>query len=490
MESCESMLLSVENVHQKTPKELFDLSVQFAMAQAHSARSIAQNYIKPMMMNKKLGTTSLPAMEDCMELLDDSLRRLNDVVNPKMSSNSDDIRTWLSTAITNQETCLDGLESQKFSTYKHMMDSSSKNVSKFVSNSLALYKSVKTKGTGNSNPGGRKLLSDGFPTWVSAVERKLLEASTKDIEAKAVVAKDGTGTHKTIAEALAFVSLVGGGRTVIHVKAGTYNENLKIPSSQNNVMLVGDGKGITVITGSKNVEDGSSLLQTATFAATGDGFIARDITFVNSAGPAKHQAIALRVSSDKSVFYRCSIVGYQDSLYTLSNRQFYRETDIYGTVDFIFGNSAVVLQNCNIFSRKPMSQQKNFITAQGRTDPNQNTGISIHNCRITATEKTPTYLGRPWKAYSRTVIMESFLDNSIHPSGWFPWSGGSAPKTIYYGEYMNSGPGAATSGRVKWPGYHPSLTSEEATKFTVANLIAGGLWLPATGIAYDSGLKG
>lgn len=119
----------------------------------------------------------------------------------------------------------------------------------------------------------------------------------------------------------------------------------------------------------------------------GDGFIARDITVVNSAGPAKHQAVALRVGSDKSVIFRCSIIGYQDTLYTHSKRQFYRETDIYGTVDFIFGNSAVVFQTCNIYARKPMSSSvKNFVTAQGRSSPNQNTGISIHNCKISAAE--------------------------------------------------------------------------------------------------------
>ena len=78
-------------------------------------------------------------------------------------------------------------------------------------------------------------------------------------------------------------------------------------------------------------------------AVVGDGFIARDITFRNStAGAANHQAVALRSGSDLSVFYRCSFEGYQDTLYMHSERQFYIECDVYGTVDFIFGNAAVV----------------------------------------------------------------------------------------------------------------------------------------------------
>ncbi|KAI4334801.1 hypothetical protein L6164_013510 [Bauhinia variegata] len=326
-------------------------------------------------------------------------------------------------------------------------------------------------------------------------------ASIEDIGSHAVVAKDGSGTHMTIGEALNELkaSLGGGGgrRTVIHVKAGTYNENIKIPTKQKNVMLVGDGKGKTVIVGSRNSKDGWTAFQSATVAAMGDGFIARGITFINSAGPTKNQAVALRVGSDKSVIFRCSILGYQDTLYTHSKRQFYRDTDIYGTIDFIFGNSAVVLQNCNIFPRKPLSNQQNYITAQGRINPNQNTGISIHNCKITAASDlaavkrtVTTYLGRPWKQYSRTVIMQSFIDDMVHPAGWSPWSGSFGLGTLYYGEYMNSGPGASTRRRVKWSSYHPSLASIEAQKFTVGGFIDGNLWLPFTGVSFDSGLLG
>ncbi|MCE5165801.1 Pectinesterase/pectinesterase inhibitor 3 [Datura stramonium] len=104
----------------------------------------------------------------------------------------------------------------------------------------------------------------------------------------------------------------------------------------------------------------------------GERFLACDITFENTAGAAKHQAVALRVGSDLSAFYRCSMLAYQDTLYVHSNRQFFVQCLIIGTVDFIFGDGEVVLQNCDIQVRRPGPGQKNMITAQGRTDPNQN----------------------------------------------------------------------------------------------------------------------
>lgn len=219
------------------------------------------------------------------------------------------------------------------------------------------------------------------------------------------------------------------------------------------------------------------------------------MTFENIAGPQSHQAVAVRSGSDLSVFYGCSFKGYQDTLYVYSQRQFYRNCDIYGTVDFIFGNAAAILQNCNIYVRKPMSNQFNTVTAQGRTDPNQNTGLVLHNCRVTAASDLKavqgsfkTYLGRPWKQYSRTVVIKSFLDGLIDSTGWFPWSGDFALKTLYYGEFMNTGNGAGTGGRVKWPGYHVITGVQEAGRFSVGSFINGNSWLAATGVPFTSGL--
>ncbi|CAL1376277.1 unnamed protein product [Linum trigynum] len=214
--------------------------------------------------------------------------------------------------------------------------------------------------------------------------------------------------------------------------------------------------------------------------------------FINTAGPEKHQAVAFRSGADMSVYYRCSFDAYQDTLYPHSNRQFYRDCDITGTIDFIFGNAAVVFQGCKIQPRQPMSNQFNTITAQGKKDPNQNTGISIQKCDFTplsANLTARTYLGRPWKDFSTTVIMQSSIGGFLNQLGWLPWvSGVEPPNTIFYAEYQNTGPGSSVAGRVKWAGYKPALTKDEAARFTVGSFIQGGAWLPATAVAFDSAL--
>ncbi|ESQ53033.1 hypothetical protein EUTSA_v10016522mg [Eutrema salsugineum] len=461
-------------------KQGFIASVQEGMNHALLARSLAFNLT---LSHRTAKAHMVDPVHDCLELLDDTIEMLSRI-NISGNDDHEDVHTWLSAALTNQDTCEQSLQ-EKSKSYQNefAMDFVARNLSGMLTNSLELYVlSVKQK--------GGRLLSERehIPTFVTSSDRRLLEASVEKLKFDAVVAADGSGTHKTVGEALLSASLAAssGVRTIIYLKAGTYHENIKIPTKQKNVMLVGDGKGKTVIVGSRSYRGGWTTYQTATVAAMGEGFIARDMTFVNSAGPKSEQAVALRVGADKSVVYRCSVEGYQDSLYTHSNRQFYRETDITGTVDFIFGNSAVVFQSCNIVARKPLPGQRNFVTAQGRRHRDQNTGISIQNCKITA--QSMTFLGRPWKEYSRTVVMQSFLDGSIHPSGWSPWSGSFGLNTLFYGEFENSGPGSSVSGRVKWSGYHSSLTVKEAERFTVAGFIDGAMWLPSTGVSFDSGL--
>ncbi|CAI9767834.1 unnamed protein product [Fraxinus pennsylvanica] len=256
--------------------------------------------------------------------------------------------------------------------------------------------------------------------------------------------------------------------------------------------MIGDGINQTIITGNHSFVDGWTTFNSSTFAVVGAGFVAVNMTFRNTAGAIKHQAVAVRNGADLSTFYSCSFEAYQDTLYVHSLRQFYRECDIYGTVDFIFGNAAAVFQNCNLYPRLPLPNQFNAITAQGRMDPNQNTGISIQNCMIRPaddlnTTSIQTYLGRPWKEFSRTIYMQSYIDGFINPLGWHEWLGEFALNTSYYGEFNNRGAGSNTSGRVNWPGFHV-IQSTDAANFTVSTFLLGDDWLFDTGVPFEGGL--
>nr|QIR83177.1 pectin methylesterase 19 [Cunninghamia lanceolata] len=459
------------------------------------------------------------ALADCIQLFRFSTEQLKESYSVLISMKSEsireqiiDVQTWLSASLTNLRTCMDGFKNLN-GTMKVRMYERVQNVSAMVSISLAFAKRISLS---NSNEmrldlnHHRHLLSNGdgissdlswrgrsinqdFPAWMSEGDRRLLQSPQGGTKVDVMVAKDGTGKYKTIAAALNAAPNQSKQIYVIHIRAGIYHEKLMV--TKQNIMLLGDGKSLTVVTGSNGYTKAGSTQFTANFMASANGFMARDMTFENKAGPYGGQAAALLVRSDRSAFYRCSIIGYQDTLYAHSLRQFYRECDIYGTIDFILGNAAAVFQTCNLIARKPLKGQSNVITAQGRGDPNENTGFSMHNCTVLAAadlvpikKSVLTHLGRPWQKYSRTVYMQCFLDDLVDPSGWLEWDGNFALKTLYYGEYLNSGPGAGIKKRVQWPGYRVIKSAGEANQFTVNGLINGYSWLPSTGVAYQGGL--
>ncbi|CAD5324674.1 unnamed protein product [Arabidopsis thaliana] len=49
-------------------------------------------------------------------------------------------------------------------------------------------------------------------------------------------------------------------------------------------------------------------------AVDGSGFMAQDLCILNTAGPEKRQTVALHISADATVVYRCRINAYQDTL--------------------------------------------------------------------------------------------------------------------------------------------------------------------------------
>ncbi|GAB4853699.1 hypothetical protein Ancab_017891 [Ancistrocladus abbreviatus] len=462
------------------------------------------------------------AILDCLDLLDLSTDELYWTLSASQTGKANgtghmaaDLKTWLSAALINQDTCMDGFQGTN-SFVKQLVAGSLNRITSLVREVLYMVHDVPRPKSNNGATtgkrgnvggiggagkpgGGRRLMmedDDSFPSWISPKDRRLLQA-TGVPPADVVVAADGSGNFTKVMDAVSSAPDHSTQRFVIYIKKGVYNENVEIKRKKTKIMMIGDGMDVTIISGNRSFIGGWTTFRTATFAVTGAGFIARDLTIQNTAGPQSHQAVAFRSDSDLSAYYRCAFRGYQDTLYAHANRQFYRECTITGTVDFIFGDAIAIFQNCQIQARKGLPNQKNTITAQGRKDPGEITGFSIQFCNISADSEllkasvnaTPTYLGRPWKQYSRTVIMESYITNVMRPEGWLEWNGSMFLDTLFYAEYMNSGPGAALGSRVKWPGYHIFNSSAQALNYTVTEFIDGNSWLPQTGVRYSAGLS-
>jgi pectinesterase len=152
------------------------------------------------------------------------------------------------------------------------------------------------------------------------------------------------------------------------------------------------------------------------------------------------QALALSAQNTNQGFYSCKFSGYQDTIYANLGRQVYANTLISGAVDFVFGQRASVwLEKVDI-----QTIGKGYITANGR-DAENNTSIFVFNkATVGGTSgANSTYLGRPWRQWSRVIFQESYLGDVVRPEGWAVWDAVQPLDHVVYQEYKNDGPGAA-----------------------------------------------
>ncbi|XP_023515122.1 probable pectinesterase/pectinesterase inhibitor 21 [Cucurbita pepo subsp. pepo] len=495
-ETCEESLMS-EGSNTTDPRELVKIGFKVCMDQLNSA---IRNSTTLQALAKEPRTNQ--ALQNCRELLEyaidditDSFNRIGTFQMAKLDKFVEDLSVWLSGALTYEQTCLDGFENTTGDAGEQMKKFL-KSAQEMTSNGLAIVTELKNMlGSLQGSKKGRRLLAgDEVPSWVTDEKRRLMQLPTAAITPNVVVAQDGSGKYKTINEALVEVPKKSNITFVIYVKAGIYKETVLIPKALTHVTMYGDGPTKTVVSGGLNFVDGIQTFKTATFAVVGANFFCRDMGFENTAGSAKHQAVALRVQSDRSIFFNCQMDGYQDTLYAQTHRQFYRDCKVSGTIDFVFGNSAAVFQNCSLVVRKPLANQQCIVTAQGRLENREPTGLVFQNCHFMGDPAylpfkavNKAYLGRPWKQFSRTIIMGSEIDDLIQPEGWLPWMGDFGLNTLFYAEFQNKGPGADLTNRVKWKGIK-TLTPQQAADFTPKIFIDGDDWILNTGVPYSPGM--
>ncbi|KAL3505697.1 hypothetical protein ACH5RR_031079 [Cinchona calisaya] len=494
-ETCEK---SLSGANSSDPKELIRAAFTAAVdniGEVIENSTLIQNAVKDPRTHEALDICKY-ALNTSIETIQRSFDTIGTFDVNNMDEYVADLRTWLSAACSFQETCLDAFENTTGDTGEQMKQLL-KTAGELTSNGLAMVSDFsQVLSSFNIKGLTRRLMSDEEePEFVDPNARKLMQAGPAALKPNAVVALDGSGQFKSIMAAVKTIPPKNNQTFVILIKAGVYHEYVELPKHVNNIVLVGEGPTKTKITGNKNFVDGVGTFLTATLSVNGDGCILRDLGIENSAGAIKHQAVALRVSGDRTIVYNCQIDAYQDTLYAHAYRQYYRGCTISGTIDFIFGDAQAVFQNCTMVVRRPLDNQGCMVTAQGRKESRGIGAIVLQNCQIvadpallSANPPIKAYLGRPWKEFSRTIVMQTSIDAFIAPEGWCPWMGNFALDTLYYAEFDNRGPGANTTQRVTWKGIQ-KITPQMAQSFTPGIYIQGDSWITPTGIPYGAGMQ-
>lgn len=318
-----------------------------------------------------------------------------------------------------------------------------------------------------------------------------LDERTKNIYptiAEAIQAAHDIHTEESSSEATPDYTPV-----TIMITEGIYHERLEIHTPC--ITLCGTGKfpADTVITHGDYAQaihaDGEKYgtFRTPTLFIDANEVAIKNLTVENSAGsgPSIGQALAVYADGDMLTFEKCRLLGHQDTLFTAplppnpyqkngfrgpkefaprtEGRHYYKNCYICGTVDFIFGSAAAYFEGCELFS---VCRDKGggYVTAAS-TPEGARFGYIFNRCRFTSDcPADSVYLGRPWRDYAKVVILNSYLGEHIKKSGWHDWNKPQAHDTVYYAEYNNYGPGAATDSRAD---FARILTADKAETYDI-----------------------
>ncbi|KZM28226.1 Pectinesterase [Ascochyta rabiei] len=262
----------------------------------------------------------------------------------------------------------------------------------------------------------------------------------------------GSGTYKTVSDAVAKLSVSGTTAQCIFIYKGTYQEQVYVPPLESALAIYGEttdtssfASNTVTITQGKSQDDTPKNDLTATLRAWSPNMKVYNINLVNTRGKGS-QALAISANADKQGYYGCQFTGYQDTILAQTGNQIYAKCQITGSTDFIFGQKATAwFDGADI---RVLNASVGYVTANGRDSDSNPSYYVFNKSKVSAAAGTVVkagvyYLGRPWRNYSRVVFQKTNLSNVINPKGWAQWSvNDTRTDKVTYAEYHNTGAGA------------------------------------------------
>ncbi|XP_028781925.1 pectinesterase inhibitor 6-like [Neltuma alba] len=148
---CIHSLASFSNTARGSPSKWARAGVSVTITEVKNV----QAHLAKLKRYRRLRGRSRAALSDCIETFADALDELHRSLGvlrrlsrSTFSDQMDDLNTWISAALTDEDTCLDGFEGQKEGQIK-LLQNQVLNVSYITSNALALVNKLATTGLGS-----------------------------------------------------------------------------------------------------------------------------------------------------------------------------------------------------------------------------------------------------------------------------------------------------------------------------------------------------
>lgn len=385
---------------------------------------------------------------------------------------------------------------------------------------------------------------EGYVTlqWETGSKFYLKNLTTKQVTSQKMTLEVGpTRTYKTVQSALDAIEYTPTekSRVTLAIDPGIYEEEVTVTKPCVTFKNADPSKGEVKITydkasghdsdSSKNF--GTQQTASVTIAQTATGFEAYDVTFENSynlnqanlgddaSARKQTQAVAVVTLADRIIFENCKFIGRQDTLYLKGAskgqtspevneaRVYLKDCYIEGTVDFIFGDSTAVFENCEL--------RMAYYTNGGHyTAANTNLsslGYVFNKCKLTIDEAYKEYideatgqfkvddktgkpvknidLGRPWQADhtypyygSQSVFIDCMMDPAIKQEGWSTWDANTVTNKVRYMEYGSTDLNGQAVDLTKRAAWSRILKEEQAAAYNTVNVLRGSdNWNPSNG---------
>ncbi|MDE7301401.1 MAG: InlB B-repeat-containing protein [Clostridia bacterium] len=357
---------------------------------------------------------------------------------------------------------------------------------------------------------------------VSTTYEVVVKAKKEVTDNKVEVTVGETGEFATLTQAVQYLKACSYGSSVnkvIKLQAGTYTEKVWIDID--NVTLIGLGEDVddTAISYSLVEGDADKLSNTlwglncATVHVTGNNFKAYNLAIRNDfdyiannkkySGSQAAQGVALTLEGDGNVIYKCHLFGNQDTLYMKKGRTYFKESQIDGNIDFIFGGETglAYFEECKIVAidrenakKGASATQNGYITApQHKEATKPDYGYIFYKCEVTDDGKVNAggmALGRPWGPNATVAYIECSFSAAYSKVAYgtsdyktYRWCdmSGAKPENADYKEYGSTGEGAITTA-VKGGSV---IDADAAANYTKANIFGTSNGKQSYATAFD-----